>query len=295
MAAPPLTSQIAARIVGYAREQMFAPGAHLPAQKLADAFRVSRSPVNEALKFLEARRIVRREPNRGYFLAKDPGAIDVDFADAADSEAGEETYFQIADDRLSGLLPDRVSEKEIMRRYGLSRGEALKILNRMAREAWIERLPGKGWAFWPTLTSGEAYRMAYHFRAVIEPAAILQPTFEIDHAQFRRSREQQRALVDGAYLKLSRSELFQINSGFHEMIVSCSKNIYFIEAIKQVNASRRLAEYRKTLDRTRLVGQSLEHLYILDLLEAGEFAKAADFMKFHLESALRLKSDDTLG
>ena len=79
------------------------------------------------------------------------------------------------------------------------------------------------------------------------------------------------------------------------MIVGCSQNIYFIEAIRQVNASRRLAEYRKTLDRSRLVGQALEHIHLLDLLEAGEFEKAAAFMKFHLEFALKLKSDDTLG
>ena len=75
------------------------------------------------------------------------------------------------------------------------------------------------------------------------------------------------------------------------MIIGCSKNVYFIESLKRVNASRRLAEYRKTLDRSRLVGQSLEHIRILDLLEAGEFGKAAEFMKFHLDYALRLKSD----
>ncbi len=79
------------------------------------------------------------------------------------------------------------------------------------------------------------------------------------------------------------------------MIVAGSGNLYFIESIKRVNASRRLAEYRKTIDRSRLVGQSLEHLRILELLEAGDLAKAAEFMRFHLDYALKLKSDGTLG
>jgi DNA-binding GntR family transcriptional regulator len=291
----PLTPQIASMIIGYARANTLRRGDHLPAQKLADLFRVSRSPVNEALKYLEKHNVVRRELNRGFFLAEEPEAISTDFAEPVNGEAGEEVYFQLADDRLSGKLPDRVSENEIMRRYGLSRGEALKTLNRMAREGWIERLPGKGWEFHPTLTSGEAYEMAYLFRMSIEPAAILQPSFRVDTAAFRRAREQQQALLDGDYLTLSRSELFQINSGFHEMIVECSNNIYFIESIKRVNASRRLAEYRKTLNRTRLVGQSLEHIRILDLLETGELQKAAEFMRFHLEFALKVKTDGTLG
>ena len=230
----------------------------------------------------------------GYFLAKAAEAVELDLPQVTDGEVGEEVYFQIADQRLSGTLRDRVSENEIMRRYGLSRGEALKILNRMAREGWVERLPGKGWEFHPMLTSGEAYEMAYLFRMTIEPAAILQPSFQVDAAAFSRARDQQQALLDGDYLTLSRSELFRINSGFHEMIVECSHNIYFIESIKRVNASRRLAEYRKTLNRSRLVGQSLEHLRILDLIEAGDRQKAADFLRFHLEYALKVKSDGTL-
>jgi DNA-binding GntR family transcriptional regulator len=295
MPTAPITPQIASKIVDFAREMVLKEGDHLPAQKLADMFRVSRTPVYEALKFLEEQKLVRREPNKGFFLAADPVAADVQFGSGPISEAGEEVYFLIADDRLSGKLPDKVSESEIMRRYGLSRSAALKILNRMATEGWAERLPGKGWEFRPTLISGKAYEMSYLFRMAIEPAAILQPSFKIDLPAFRRAREQQQALLDGEYLALSRSELFRINSGFHEMIVECSGNIYFIDAIKRLNASRRLAEYRKTLDRTRLVGQSLEHLRILDLLEAVDLQKAAEFMRFHLDFALKVKTDNTLG
>ncbi|MGV6873218.1 GntR family transcriptional regulator [Pseudochelatococcus sp. B33] len=290
-----MTPQIAGMIVDYAQTNMLKRGDHLPAQKLADEFRISRSPVNEALKYLEKHDVVRREPNRGYFLATEPDGISLDVPEAVNGEIGEEVYFQLADDRLSGKLPDRVTEKEIMQRYGTTRGKALKILHRMAREGWIERLPGKGWEFHATLTSAEAYEMAYLFRIAIEPAAILQRSFRIDTVAFRRAREQQQTLLDGEYLTLSRAELFRINSGFHEMIVDCSNNVYFIESIKRVNASRRLAEYRKTLDRTRLVGQSLEHIRILDLLEVGELEKAADFMRFHLEYALKVKTDDKLG
>jgi DNA-binding GntR family transcriptional regulator len=294
MSNTPLPAQIASMIIGFIRDQKLRGGDHLPAQQLADTFRVSRSPVNKALEFLERHRIVRREANRGFFLIVDPVAIPTDLEVATRVEEGEEVYFQVADDRLSGLLPDRVSENEVMRRYSLSRGETVKMFNRMAREGWVAKLPGKGWTFLPTLDSGTAYQLAYLFRIAIEPAAILQPSFKINRSAFRHARQQQQALLDGAYLTLSRAELFHINSGFHEMIVECSNNIYFIEAIKRVNTSRRLAEYRKTLDRSRLVGQCLEHIHILDLLEAKDYSKAAEFLKFHLEFALKLKTDSQL-
>ena len=294
MSSTPLPAQIASMIIDFVRDQKLVQGDHLPAQTLADTFRVSRSPVNKALELLEQRHVVRRESNRGFFLVLDSDAIPTYSNAATNTEEGEEVYFQVADDRLSGRLPDKVSENEIMRRYKLSRGEAVKMFNRMAREGWVDRLPGKGWAFLPTLDSGTAYQLAYLFRIALEPAAILQPSFAVNRSAFRRAREQQQALLDGAYMTLSRAELFQINSGFHEMIVECSNNVYFIESIRRVNASRRLAEYRKTLDRSRLVGQCLEHIHILDLLEAEDYPKAAEFMKFHLEFALKLKTDNSL-
>jgi hypothetical protein len=123
-----------------------------------------------------------------------------------------------ADDRLSGLVPDRITENEIMRRYALPRSLALRYLARMAREGWAERLPGKGWAFLPVLTSAEAYRMAYEFRIVIEPAAILQSSFTIDEAALRRARQQQQSLLEGEYRTLSRTRLFEINSQFHGLL-----------------------------------------------------------------------------
>jgi DNA-binding GntR family transcriptional regulator len=64
-------------------------------------------------------------------------------------EESDDTYFTIAEDRLSGKLPDRVSESELMRLYDLPRGRLLKILSRIADDRWIERLPGHGWEFLP--------------------------------------------------------------------------------------------------------------------------------------------------
>lgn len=50
----------------------YAPGAHIGIRKIADAHGVSMIPVREALARLLASRLVRVEPNRGYFVAAKP-------------------------------------------------------------------------------------------------------------------------------------------------------------------------------------------------------------------------------
>src|SRR5262249_38927294 len=159
---------VAHAIVEHIREQGLPAGHHLGAQQLADLFRVSRAPVSAALKDLDEAGIVYSEPNRGFFVAKAIGHLPPAVPAPPAEEDEEKLYFQIAGDRLSGTLPDRMSENELMRRYGVSRGRLQRLLGQIAEEGWIQRRPGHGWEFGSTLNSGEAYAKAYQFRAVIE-------------------------------------------------------------------------------------------------------------------------------
>lgn len=119
MARGSLSPQMIALILDHARAQDYKVGQHLPAQGLADTFRVSRAPIVAALKQLARQGVVRSEPNRGFFLARDAGEL----PPPEDEQAGEDAvYFQIAEDRLDGRLPDRISETELMRLYSLPRG-----------------------------------------------------------------------------------------------------------------------------------------------------------------------------
>jgi DNA-binding GntR family transcriptional regulator len=292
MPRPSLSPQMAVRIIDHIRAHNLQRDQHLPAQALADAFRVSRAPVNAALRQLETMRIVRSEPNRGYFLVKN--AQELDRAEAlAKRRAGEPEdahYFAMAEDRLSGRLPDRISENELMRLYGLSRSRLLKILHRIAEEGWIERLPGNGWAFRPVLTSRASYEQGYQFRAVMESQALLLPGFTIDQKAFHAARELQQWLLDGGYRRASRTELFDANSEFHEMLVRCSGNAFFLDGLRRMNRLRRLIEYRISVDRSRLPLQCREHLHILTLLERGLQQEASDFLRMHIEGASAIKS-----
>lgn len=291
MPRPSLTPQIAARILEHVREQGFPRGQHLAAQTLADTFRVSRAPVAAALGQLEALGVVRSETNRGYFLemsALELAGLSLELPQPVEAE--DERYFAIAGDRLDGRLPERVSENELMRLYGMKRSAVVKVLHRIAEEGWIERLPGNGWAFRPVLTSREAYEQGYLFRAAIETEALLVPTFLIDPEVARRLRAEQQDLLDGGHARMSRDHIFQLNASFHETLVGFSGNEFFVDAVKRVNRLRRLAEYKITVDRSRLPNQAREHLRILDLIEAGAMTEASQFLRRHILGANAVKA-----
>lgn len=287
-----LQSQISAQILSHIRKRRLPRGQHLAVQTLADLFRVSRAPVHAALKALEESGVVRLERNRGFFLEQGAEEFASGAADPAHvpDEAEDEPYLAIASDRLEGKLPERVTENELIRRYRLTRPQAVKIMARVAQEGWAERLPGHGWAFTPILTSREAYDQGYRFRAAIESAALLEPGFRVDPDGLIQLRDEQRALLAGDLKHAPLVRLFAANSGFHERIMDWSGNPFFVDALRRVNQVRRLLEYRLTVDRSRLERQCREHLELLDMIEAGDLVTASAYLRVHIGTARRIKT-----
>ena len=191
-------------------------------------------------------------------------------------------YHRIAADRLEGLLPDRVTENFLLRRYGMTRTELSEILRRISNEGWIDRTPGYGWEFLPVLDSLTLYRDSYRFRLAIEPAAILEPTFTLNVEGLRKCREDQQRLIDGAIWEVSNAVLFDSNSALHEAVMDCSNNSFFSDGLRKVDRLRRLIEYKKSLPRDRALERCREHVQLIDLLLAGHNEAAAAFMREHL-------------
>lgn len=203
---------------------------------------------------------------------------------------GEKDYPRIAEDWLAGTLPERVTENELMRRYGLTRAGLASVLQRIINEGWIERLPGKGWQFLPVLSTGSAYDQGYRLRILLEPAAILEPNFQLDEVGLRRCRDEQQALVDGAVEWASPAQLFDANSHLHEVIAKCPGNVFIVDGLRRVNRLRRLMEYRKDVDRAASALRCKEHLTLIDLLLSGQREAAADFMRLLMRDAAREKA-----
>lgn len=283
-----LSTQLVGDIQAYIAQQALAPGSRLPERSLAEHFRVSRSPIRAALQQMAERALITRAPEGGYAVADTAPAAALPPEPSHSDE--DQAYQTIARDRLEGALPDRVTEKELMRRYALTRTQLTEVLRRMTHEGWVERLPGHGWAFLETLTSAAAYEQSYRFRVLMEPGAILQPGFKLDRAQILRCREEQQALVDGAIHTASPAQIFDANTRLHETIAASSGNMFILDALRRLNRVRRLIEYQKAVDRDQAHRRCVEHLKLIDLLLADQREAAADFIRLHLREAAREKT-----
>lgn len=256
----------------------------MPEQELADHFRVSRTPIRRALALLAESATVERRPNRGYFLRHAPEP-----APPAAPAADDNLYYRIAEDRLAGELPECVTEMALVRRYASTRAVVRELLARMAAEGWAERMPGHGWKFLPAISSAEGYEQSFHFRALVEPAALRQRGYSLAPEVIARCRESQQALLSHPS-RFTDAEVFEIGAGFHEAIVAGSRNPFLIDALRRVNALRRLIEYRAKRGRKAVERQCAEHLRLLELIESGKLEQSARFLESHLATALLAKA-----
>jgi DNA-binding GntR family transcriptional regulator len=276
----PLAVQLAQQIARHVHAEGLQPGAPLSERHWAMLLRVSRSPVRGAMQVLETEGIVSRAVGGGYVLAKRPRLV----AEAGDSEQRYLTFAQL---HLSGALPPRISEAEVMRRLGLPRALVQRLLARAAEEGWAERLPGHGWALRPVLSSEAALAQSYRFRMVIEPAGLLDPGFQLDGPALRAMRSEIDAVrADPA---ATPAAIFALGLRFHQTLMAQSGNALLIEALAGVTTLRRLAGYQRNVDRLRLLARCQEHIELINLVLDGQRQLAARRLRRHIAADMRDK------
>ncbi|MFV0680904.1 GntR family transcriptional regulator [Ottowia sp.] len=285
-----LAEQLALSIETLMAQGELRPGQALAERTLAERLDVSRSPIRQALKRLETKGAVKAREDGGYVVAHTARRPTLALLPPAEADDTEALYLQVADDRLSGKLPDKLSESDLMRRYNLTKTQLGMLLQRIVHEGWAERAPGHGWRFLPILTSPDTYDQGYRFRILVESAAILEPGFQIDVPALRQCLVEQQALIDGAVEWASPAQLFDANARLHETIASFSGNVFIIESLKRINRLRRLMEYKKNVDRNAAARRCREHKVLIELLLSDQREAAADFIRLRLRDAAREKS-----
>ena len=281
---------ITAQLIDLIRDEGLTPGAHLPAQWLADRLKVSRTPINQALAYLHQRGLLRREPHRGFFLARAIGANTPAIRKKLGltrPDASSQAYFALADDLLKGALPDTLSEAQLRSRYALTAGQTRDVLNRIAQEGWAQKKPGYGWEFSAMLTTPDSLLQSYRLRIALEPAALMEPGYRIEPRVIDQCRAAEHHLLDGGIETDTPDQLHERGVRFHESLVEASGNPFFIDTIRRVNRVRRLMSYRSMQDRQRYPEHCHQHLRLLDLVAAGRNTDAANLMRAHLERTLK--------
>jgi DNA-binding GntR family transcriptional regulator len=277
------------QVLDLIRQEGLEIGCHLKAQWLADQLNLSRTPINDALAFLHEKGVLNREKNRGYFLAKAVDATNpavLKMLGLAQADGPSRAYFSIADDLLKGDLPNTVSEAQLKARYDLTSAQLQAVLHRISQEGWAQKKPGYGWEFSAMLTTPDSLLQSYRLRLALEPAALLEPGYRLDPKVIEKCRAAEHHLLDGGIEADTPDQLHERGVRFHESLVEASGNPFFVDTIRRVNRVRRLISYRSMQDRKRYTEHCMQHLRLLDLLEAGRNADAAETMREHLSRTL---------
>ncbi|WP_327062155.1 GntR family transcriptional regulator [Leclercia adecarboxylata] len=260
-------------------------GSHLSVPKLAETFDVSRSPVREALVYLEQKGVLQQKQNRGFFV-KDDYTPQADTKQELSEELDLPEYYQLAEDWLRDEIESEVTELFLMKRYNLTKSQLSTVLARGISEGWVERKQGYGWRFLPVAKTKTALEQIFSFRMVIEPMAILEPTFNAPQEKINEIRRELEMLLESGIERLSPTQLQLAGYRFHETIIAFSNNPFFEISLRNVNRMRRLMDYRIMDDRNRYYAEVKDHMRILALIESGQRIEASYTMKQHLSVAL---------
>lgn len=281
---------LALQISDFIRSEKLPAGTRLPERMLAEHFRVSRTPVTRALRILAEHKVVHAATSGGYVTHADEVVLTPHDLGISSQSEEELLYLKIAEDHWDQRLPERASENELIRRYQVTRPTVMRVLRRAANEGWAERLPGRGWSFIPLLSSDLAYEQICRYRVIVEPAAILEPSFRLDRPAVEAALVEQEKLFESGGRGLSPVEVFEIGSRFHLVVLKCSNNSLLINGTGQVYRARRLAEYKKMFDTPRWLDRCREHALIAKLLLEDNRQAAADLMRLHLEKGAQEKN-----
>lgn len=281
-----LQAKIALRIVEYLKDHNCGGGYHLAEEKFASLFHVSRTPVRQTLAFLEKAGVLKAVTNHGYFLTVaaskiDPAKLGIPIA------AEEKLYSNVLHDKIRGIWDHQISEIDLMRRYSVLRGQATRVLWRLAKEGIIERSASIGWTFQPILDSADAVSESYRIRLLLEPAGLLEPTYKFDAKKMAKCRELHEALLKRDPHRVNGTEFFENNAMFHEALALMSGNRFVVQVMRQQNQLRRLREY-KMQHVERPQESCLEHLAIMTALEANDREWAAHLLRRHLQISSKL-------
>ena len=275
--------KMARAIVDYLCRNQVNVGDHLTEQELVEEFHISRSPVRAAMAYLAERGVFEQRPNRGFFVKLDGPSLRKLGLEMPTTDE-ENLLGAIARDWFAGRAPQSFSEAEFCRRYGLGRSVATRVLFKLSEDGIISRNRGHGWRFESSLHTRATRDESYAFRIVIEPAAILSPSFELDRGMAELCRRHHEIALGPAPEDTPLSTLSDIDVEFHRTIGISSRNRFFLAAIERQNSLRRITAHVDR-NKTQLIGSCVGHMEILAALERDEREEAADLMRHHLVSA----------
>lgn len=273
-----LTSPLQSRILAQLQARFggeAAIGQRLNEAELADWLGVSRTPVREVLRNLEGQGVLTYEPRRGFQIAKQLGV-----EAGPGSDATELLDERVMREMALGTLKSVMSERALLQRFAVPRAFLNSTLRRLMRDQLVEPSPGRGWVF--ADVGPDALKDGYHFRQIVEPAAIVSDGYAPDRPALI-ALDQNHAEALEAIQRIDRRSLFELDAHFHLAVAAGAGTRHLTDAIARQNNIRRVAEYMGFVRLERIEQSMIEHRRIIAALLDDRRQHAAMLMRLHLE------------
>jgi len=290
----PLQAELAARILRSLHEQGAGSGHRLVEQDLCRQFGVSRTPIRGALKLLAEQGCVEARANRGFILLEPVTAAGGSEPIDPQDEEDQQLFIAIAKARNTGKLPVEVAQQELVRMFDTKLPTVLRVLRQMSELGLVERKPGNGWSFMASIDSSRTRSESYAFRRAIEPAVLLQPTFQLDREWAKGSRARHLEFRRKPWRDTLAVKFYEVNSDFHEQLARFCGNRYMLSAVQRQIQLRTFMNYQWVYGAERVQASIDEHLAILTALEADRNQDAAVLMESHLLASRRVNENIAL-
>jgi len=286
-----LQTDLAARILRLLKDQGAGPGHHLVELELCQHFGVSRTPIRGALKQLESQGWVESRLNRGFILRDPVTEVSISEPVNLQEEEDKQLIDRIAEARTTGKLPRDVPQQEICRMFDVKLTTAIRVLRRLADLGLVERKPGNGWSFLPSIDNPRAQAESYAYRRIIEPQLVLEPTFVLDRDWLENVKARHIHFRNTAWHENLAMEFYELNSEFHEGLARCSGNRFLLDAVQRQIQLRTFLIYHWSAGAARLRASIDQHMAIIIALENSDNGLAATLIRDHLNYSQGVRSE----
>jgi len=291
-------------------------GARVSEISYAERCGVSRTPVRQALLFLQKIKALSLQARLGARVKIDAGRAQrllanrsfarngnvVGISNASIEQGTDPAFVEVArrvrnsfkgiwagSALLSGEHNSQVLKDSVLaRELGVSRTTANRALALLARENLIEPLPRRGWR--RVLLGPRQIVDLYDFRMAIEPAALSSAWEHLDREKLSALLERTRSAASANGIRaFSPPDMAALDLELHHAILQACPNRLLQRAMEEQEALRVISVAPAWRAPTRSAATFQEHVEILESILSGTREAAIDALKRHLLAA----RDDT--
>ena len=272
-----LTNYIKADLISrLSRDEL--PSESLTLAALSDHYRVSVTPIYNAINELINEGYLSREKNRRLYVNKDKMGEAMSASQAPQAAPPEDHSKLITDDLLAMSLEGEsvyLREMASAKKYGISRTSLRNIFNRLAGDGVLEHVPRRGWKL-------RTFNQ-HDLDAFIEVRVVLELK-ALELAKGRLDKQVLQKILAGNCVPQTDEEPLQIDNSLHETLIKQSDNYYIISFFDRHGRYFDLLFLWESNDRDAAIQEIQQHQRILNALLNEDWKLAREELEFHLRS-----------